>query len=106
MDSAVWGRPMATPPIGSVALRLAFARTTVWRQCALDQPLTAFFRQARCTAQVQPGGCEAKSLEAKSSAGAAAGMAALARAAREGMEFRVGASQRSISATVMALRAA
>ena len=29
-------------------------------ECRLPAP-TAFFRQARCTAQVQPGGCEAKS---------------------------------------------
>ena len=37
--------------------------------------LTAFFRQARCTAQVQPCGCEASSFEAISLAGVAAGAA-------------------------------
>ena len=37
---------------------------------------TAFFRQARCTAQVQPGGCEARSADARSLAGTAAGATA------------------------------
>src|SRR5258706_5998214 len=33
--------------------------------------LTAFFRYARCTAQLQPGGCAASSVEATSLAGTA-----------------------------------
>ncbi|MGX1317273.1 hypothetical protein AB7M17_000726 [Bradyrhizobium sp. USDA 377] len=38
-----------------------------------DQPAPArFFCQTRCTAQVQPGGCEARSLDASSFAGVAA----------------------------------
>jgi hypothetical protein len=37
---------------------------------------TAFLRQARCTAQVQPGGCEATSLAGTISVAAGAGVAA------------------------------
>jgi len=39
-----------------------------------DQPLAAFFRHARCTAQLQPGGCEEISL-AGVAAGAVVGIA-------------------------------
>ena len=46
-----------------------------------DQPLAAFFRHARCTAQVQPGGCEARSLDETSFAGVAANAASFATVA-------------------------
>jgi hypothetical protein len=40
------------------------------RACGRAYPLAAFLRQARCTAQVQPGGCDASSFDVVSLAGA------------------------------------
>src|SRR6266700_8259744 len=86
-------------------------RTRPGRQKWCHPAPTAVLRQARCTAQVQPGGCDASCLFASAAAlslagmpdeGARAGIASfIARAAVDrsgaGMLFRIGASQRSTS---------
>ena len=64
-SAALW----SSSPLDLVMAGLVPAMTI---ESAYPAP-TAFFRQARCSAQVQPGGCEARSADARSLAGAAVG---------------------------------